>query len=189
MRILLIDNYDSFTYNLLHLLYTAGASEVVVQKNNKVTKRQISRSDALVFSPGPGLPSEAGLMKEIIEEYCSSKKMLGVCLGHQAIGEVFGAQIVHSGEIIHGEATQLHILDSSSLFKSIPEGSLVGRYHSWIIAKENFPSNLSITATDSKGVIMAIKHKEYNISGIQFHPESVMTPLGLIMMQNWLAEG
>ncbi len=186
MRILLIDNYDSFTYNLLHLLRNAGVDDIVVQKNDKVSTSQILKIDAVVFSPGPGLPSEAGMMKQIIEKYKSTKKMLGVCLGHQAIGEVFGAAIVHSGEIFHGEATNLNILDNAGVFKGIPTGTLVGRYHSWIISNHNFPSCLQVTATDNKGVIMAICHRDFDITGIQFHPESVMTPLGLSMVKNWL---
>lgn len=187
MRILLIDNYDSFTYNLFHLLQMAGGDEIVVQKNDRILTSAIVKCDAIVFSPGPGLPSKAGRMEQIIEAYKSKKKMLGVCLGHQAIGEIFGASVVHSGEIIHGEATPLNIVENGGIFDSIPNGTLVGRYHSWIISNTNFPSALKVTATDNQGIIMAIRHLHYDITGVQFHPESIMTPMGGKMIKNWLS--
>jgi anthranilate synthase component 2 len=186
MKIVLIDNYDSFTWNLHQLLLKAGALEVVVIENDKVTDDDIESANAIVFSPGPGLPEEAGRMKEIIKKYSSRKKMLGICLGHQAIAEVFGATLEHADEIFHGTSTKLRIFERNSIFRDLPDEVLAGRYHSWIVSSKGFPEVLQILATDEKGVIMAFKHQILNITGVQFHPESILTPLGEKMMSNWI---
>jgi anthranilate synthase component II len=186
MRILLIDNYDSFTWNLHQLLLKSGAGSIEVVKNDLVQNKLIEQCDAIVFSPGPGLPHEAGRMKEIIKDYASVKKMLGICLGHQAIAEVFGAMLVQADEIFHGTATRLQILERDFLFRDIPENVLGGRYHSWVVSSENFPQELLVTAKDEKGVIMALRHKKLSITGVQFHPESILTPLGVQMIRNWI---
>lgn len=186
MNLLLIDNYDSFTWNLHQLLQKTGSHNIGVVKNDCIDETLLQKADAFIFSPGPGLPNDAGKMKSIIMSYASKKKMLGVCLGHQAIGEVFGAKIVRSNNIYHGVQTKLNIHSNIGIFKNIPQHTLVGRYHSWVISKSEFPENLEITATDDSGNIMAIKHKNLDITGIQFHPESIMTPTGMQMLKNWL---
>ncbi len=186
MRILLIDNYDSFTWNLYQLLLKAGAGVIEVVKNDQVIPDHISRADAIVFSPGPGLPQDAGNMKEIIIQNLEMKKMLGICLGHQAIAEVFGASLIQSDVIFHGTATLLTILEPAYLFKEMPERVMAGRYHSWVVDPVNFPTELQVTATDEKGVIMAMRHKTLDITGVQFHPESILTPLGEKMIRNWM---
>jgi len=186
MHILLIDNYDSFTWNLHQLLVKAGVKNIVVVKNDMVIPQQIISADAIVFSPGPGLPNEAGMMKETIRNYAGTKKMLGICLGHQAIAEVFGASLVQADKIFHGTASPLHILEQTSIFSNVPENVLVGRYHSWVVDTYGFPKELLITATDHKGVIMALRHKTMDITGVQFHPESILTPAGEKMMRNWM---
>lgn len=186
MKVLLIDNYDSFTWNLHHLLVAAGLKHIQVIPNDKVQDNMIAEADALVFSPGPGLPDEAGQMKSIIRQNAGIKKMLGVCLGHQAIAEVCGAALVHADEINHGTSTSLEILERNYLFIDLPENVSVGRYHSWVVSPEKFPDELIITALDHKGNIMALRHKLFDITGVQFHPESILTPLGVKMIQNWL---
>lgn len=187
MKILLIDNYDSFTWNLHHLLMNAGATEVDVVKNDSVDSNMIQKADALVFSPGPGLPDDAGQMKEIIRLYAGRKKMLGICLGHQAIAEVYGASLVHADEICHGTSTDLRILERDCIFTGMPDTVLVGRYHSWVVSNTDFPIALKITSTDEKGVIMSFRHNLLDITAVQFHPESILTPLGEKMIRNWMA--
>lgn len=186
MRILLVDNYDSFTWNLYQLLQKAGAVTIDVLKNDTVLQKNIDWAEAIVFSPGPGLPSEAGQMMNIIRQNAGSKKMLGICLGHQAIAEVFGARLKQADEIFHGSATALTILESTHIFHGMKDNVLAGRYHSWVVDTNDFPDELLVTATDDKGTIMALRHKWMNISGVQFHPESILTPDGEIMMRNWL---
>jgi anthranilate synthase component 2 len=186
MKILLIDNYDSFTWNLHHTLLKAGANVVNVVKNDAVEDEQAFNADAVVFSPGPGLPEEAGRMKEIIRLLSGTKKMLGICLGHQAIAEVFGAGLIHADEIFHGTSTKLEIKERSFVFRNLPAKVFVGRYHSWVVSTEDFPEALQITATDEKGVIMAFRHRSLEITGVQFHPESILTPLGEKMIRNWM---
>jgi anthranilate synthase component 2 len=186
MKVLLIDNYDSFTWNLHHLLIEAGLENVQVATNDRIDDLMITTADALVFSPGPGLPDEAGQMKCIVRKYSGIKKMLGVCLGHQAIAEVFGASLIHADEIFHGTATRIEILEHDYLFRNLPEDVSVGRYHSWVVNPEQFPERLKITAIDSVGNIMAIRHRTLDITGVQFHPESIMTPLGVQMIRNWM---
>lgn len=183
-NILLIDNYDSFTFNLVHYLEDLQASVTVV-RNDKITPEQCECYDAVVLSPGPGIPSEAGNLLSIIDYLKDKRPLLGICLGHQAITEVFGGTIINLDKVYHGIATTMNH-NSSIIFKNIPSPFEAGRYHSWVAQNENFPSQLEITARDENGQIMALKHKELPIYGIQFHPESIMTPDGKTMLKNFL---
>ncbi len=187
MKILVIDNYDSFTFNLVHAIKKISGLQVDVFRNDEIQLEDIDKYDKIVLSPGPGLPEEAGLLLEIIKTYASSKSILGVCLGHQAIGEAFGAKLLNMNRVIHGMATPVKITaPGSTLFSGLPETFDVGRYHSWIVQKENLPECFEITSCDDDGRIMSMKHKEYNVEGVQFHPESVLTPLGEKIIENWL---
>ena len=188
-RIVIIDNYDSFTYNLSHLLKEAGA-DVTVFRNDQFQLEELQQFDKIVLSPGPGIPSEAGLLLDVIRTYAPTKPMLGVCLGHQAIGEVFGARLLNLDDVVHGVATPCRIVASDPIFKGLAESITVGRYHSWVVSQEDFPSCLEITAVSDDGGsvpnIMALRHREYEVHGIQFHPESVLTPEGKIIIKNFL---
>lgn len=186
MKISIIDNYDSFTYNLAHLVRELGA-EVKVYRNDQFEMNDLADTDKIILSPGPGIPSEAGKLLDVIRYYAGKKPMLGVCLGHQAIGEVFGAKLENLDDVFHGVATEGSQLGYDYIFKGLPERFLMGRYHSWVVSKEDFPDCLEITAQSDEGQIMALKHKEYDIHGIQFHPESVLTPDGRAIVSNWLA--
>ncbi len=186
MKISIIDNYDSFTYNLAHLVKELGA-EVKVYRNDQFEMNDLADTDKIILSPGPGIPSEAGKLLDVIRYYAGKKPMLGVCLGHQAIGEVFGAKLENLDDVFHGVATKGSQLGNDYIFKGLPERFLMGRYHSWVVSKEDFPDCLEITAQSDEGQIMALKHKEYDIHGIQFHPESVLTPDGRAIVSNWLA--
>lgn len=186
MKISIIDNYDSFTYNLAHLVKELGA-EVKVYRNDQFEMNDLADTDKIILSPGPGIPSEAGKLLDVIRYYAGKKPMLGVCLGHQAIGEVFGAKLENLDDVFHGVATEGSQLGNDYIFKGLPERFLMGRYHSWVVSKEDFPDCLEITAQSDEGQIMALKHKEYDIHGIQFHPESVLTPDGRAIISNWLA--
>lgn len=181
----MLDNYDSFTYNLVHIFEALGV-EVDVFRNDKITVEEAGKYDYIVLSPGPGLPEEAGILLPLIREYASTKKILGVCLGHQAIGEVFGGTLVNMNQVVHGKAKATKVIGDDKVFKNLPLEFESGRYHSWVIDKETILDPLVITAVDEDGFVMAIKHKEYDVHGIQFHPESVMTPLGKQMIENWL---
>ena len=186
MRIAIIDNYDSFTYNLAHLVRELGA-EVTVMRNDRFAIGQLEPFDKLLLSPGPGIPSEAGLMPEAIKTYAGRKPMLGVCLGHQAIAEAFGARLVNLSEVYHGVATEGTLLSGDYIFDRLPRRIAMGRYHSWVVSKEDFPDCLEITAVDTEeGQIMGLRHREYDVRGIQFHPESVLTPQGKRIIENWL---
>ena len=185
MRIVIIDNYDSFTYNLSHLVKETGA-EVTVLRNDQFQLSDISGFGKIILSPGPGIPDEAGRLKEVIETYAGKKPILGVCLGHQAIGEVFGARLVNLPDVFHGVATPCHIIANDPIFNTIPHDFTVGRYHSWVVGQKDFPSCLEVTAVSDEGLVMALRHREYNIHGIQFHPESVLTPQGKVIIQNFL---
>ena len=186
MKISITDNYDSFTYNLAHLVRELGA-EVKVYRNDQFEMNDLADTDKIILSPGPGIPSEAGKLLDVIRYYAGKKPMLGVCLGHQAIGEVFGAKLENLDDVFHGVATEGSQLGNDYIFKGLPERFLMGRYHSWVVSKEDFPDCLEITAQSDEGQIMALKHKEYDIHGIQFHPESVLTPDGRAIISNWLA--
>ena len=210
MKILIFDNYDSFTYNLVHLVEKITGEKVDVYRNDKIPLEKVKEYDKIILSPGPGVPSEAGLLLPLIKEYAATKSILGVCLGHQAVGEAFGGKLTNLSSVFHGVATPVRIVkretsdvnvvdaartpassgtgtpSQKDLFKGLAEIFPAGRYHSWIVSKENFPGELEITAEDENGFIMALQHKIYDVQGVQFHPESVLTPDGAKIMRNWL---
>ncbi len=188
MKILLIDNFDSFTYNLLHYVEQACEDEVKVVRNDALTLDEIRRYDKILLSPGPGLPQEAGITMDVIREFSSTKSILGVCLGHQAIAEAFGGKLKNLPTVSHGVATPIFIENDDSLFNGLPSSFEVGRYHSWVLDENNIPSELIVTARDGDGIVMAIKHKTLDVKGVQFHPESIMTPFGLDMIRNWIRQ-
>lgn len=191
MKILVFDNYDSFTYNLVHLVEKITHTKVEVYRNDQIALEKVKDYDKIILSPGPGIPVEAGLLLPLIKEYAPAKSILGVCLGHQAIGEAFGGQLINLSTVYHGVATEIGVgsLESgvrSRLFEGLPERFEAGRYHSWIIAEENFPDELEVTARDENNLIMALQHKKYDVQGVQFHPESILTPYGEKILRNWL---
>lgn len=187
MKILVFDNYDSFTYNLVHLVEKIVDDKVDVCRNDKIPLEKIKEYDKIILSPGPGIPEEAGLLLPLIKEYAASKSILGVCLGHQAIGQSFGGKLTNLSSVFHGVATSCQLSDvSSPLFKDMPCCLEIGRYHSWVVDKEDFPDELEITAEDDNGFIMGLQHKTYDVQGVQFHPESVLTPMGEQILRNWL---
>ncbi len=186
MKILVIDNYDSFVYNLVHYLEELDC-EVTVIRNDRFHLDEVEEYDKILLSPGPGIPDEAGLLKEVIKKYATSKSMLGVCLGQQAIGEVFGGSIENLSEVFHGVATNAIItVEDEPLFKGLEKEIEVGRYHSWVVSKKDFPDVLEVTAVDENGQIMALRHRTLDIRGVQFHPESVLTPKGKQIIKNWI---
>ncbi|RMG39151.1 MAG: aminodeoxychorismate/anthranilate synthase component II [Candidatus Dadabacteria bacterium] len=185
--ILVIDNYDSFTFNLVHMLRELSAEDITVWRNDKFAVEDVARFSKIVLSPGPGLPQEAGKMPELIARFAAEKQILGVCLGHQAIAEYCGATLKNLSRVFHGVQSDIIIKDSSDyLFSGLKSSFKAGRYHSWSVSRDNIPDQLIVTAEDSDGEIMAIRHKEFNLRGIQFHPESVMTPCGKDIISNWL---
>ena len=200
MKILVFDNYDSFTYNLVHLVEKIINEKVDVHRNDQIPLEKVKDYDKIILSPGPGIPSEAGLLLPLIKEYAASKSILGVCLGHQAIGEAFGGKLVNLSTVYHGVATPIKLVTAQSsgansiaveqtrknLFEGLPEELEVGRYHSWVVSNENFPDVLEVTAQDDNGFIMGLQHKTYDVQGVQFHPESVLTPQGEVILRNWL---
>lgn len=199
MKTIIIDNYDSFTYNLAHLVKELGA-ETEVLRNDRFRLEELERFDKIILSPGPGIPEEAGLLLDVIRTYKGRKPILGVCLGEQAIGQAFGGRLTNLSEVFHGVQTEVRIrneelimkreeralLEEDYIFRGLPEEILVGRYHSWVVDREGFPDELAITAISPEGQIMALKHRQYDIHGIQFHPESVLTPEGKTIVKNWL---
>ena len=187
MKILVFDNYDSFTYNLVHLVEKITHEKVDVFRNDQIALEKVAAYDKIILSPGPGIPEEAGLLLELVKEYAPVKSILGVCLGHQAIAEVFGGKLINLDTVFHGVATPIKILNSKSeILKGLPDEIVVGRYHSWIVSDDNFPEELQVTARDENGYIMALQHKTFDVQGVQFHPESVLTPDGERIMRNWL---
>jgi len=186
-RILIVDNYDSFTYNLYHLIKELGFLNIEVLRNDKLTLNDVESFGKIILSPGPGVPSEAGWLCDIIQRYASKKSMLGVCLGHQAIAEVFGARLLNLKEVFHGVTTPVQVVKPDMLFEGLPDTFEVGRYHSWVVDSVGFPSSLDVTAIDADGSIMALRHREYDVRGIQFHPESILTPTGARILGNWLS--
>ncbi|MFL9484537.1 anthranilate synthase component II [Chitinophagaceae bacterium LWZ2-11] len=189
MNILVFDNYDSFTYNLVHLVEKITNIKVDVFRNDEIPLENVKAYDKIILSPGPGIPEEAGLLLPLIKEYAASKSILGVCLGHQAIGQAFGGTLVNLSTVYHGIATNCKLTtDKARLFKGMPKEFEVGRYHSWVIDDKAFPAELEITAKDEAGYIMALQHKKYDVQGVQFHPESVLTPVGETIMRNWLQQ-
>lgn len=183
-KILVIDNYDSFTYNLVHYLEELGC-EVIVKRNDQLTLEEADAFDKIVLSPGPGIPDEAGLLKQIIEKYAPTKSIFGVCLGQQAIAEVFGGSLINLDEVYHGIATKIQIIIDDTIFEGLPKEIEVGRYHSWVV-NPDLPEVLEATSLDENGQIMSLRHKTYDVRAVQFHPESVLTPQGKKMLENWL---
>lgn len=187
MKILVFDNYDSFTYNLVHLMEKIMHIKVDVYRNDQIPLERVNEYDKIILSPGPGIPEEAGLLLPLIKEYAPAKSILGVCLGHQAIGQAFGGTLVNLTSVYHGVATNCKLsVASCQLFQGLPDEIEVGRYHSWVVSKDNFPNELEITAEDENGMIMGLQHKTFDVQGVQFHPESVLTPRGEDILRNWL---
>lgn len=187
MKILVLDNYDSFTYNLVQYLQELSEDTIDVFRNDEISLEQVAVYDLIVLSPGPGVPADAGIMPALIKQYAASKIIFGVCLGLQAIGEAFGGTLHNLEQVFHGIETSIEIVDAeNAVFKDIPQGVQVGRYHSWVVRREDLPADLKITALDEAGMIMALQHKTYAISGVQFHPESVMTVSGKAILKNVL---
>ena len=185
MKTVIIDNYDSFTYNLAHLVKELGA-EVDVLRNDKFELEELEKYDKIILSPGPGIPEEAGLLLEVIRTYAGRKPILGVCLGEQAIGQAFGGKLTNLSEVFHGIQTNVKIKNKDYIFSGLPTEIPVGRYHSWVVDTDGFPEELVITAISSEGQIMALKHREYDVHGIPFHPDSVLSPDGKQIVGNWL---
>lgn len=187
MNILVFDNYDSFTYNLVHLVKSIVPDNVDVFRNDEIPLEKVKEYDKIILSPGPGIPSEAGLLLPLIREYAPTKSILGVCLGHQAIAEAFGGTLINLSTVFHGVATPINITNKDSrLLKGLPDNIKVGRYHSWIVSEDSFPEELEVTAVDENGYIMGLQHKTLDVQGVQFHPESVLTPDGEMILRNWL---
>jgi anthranilate synthase component 2 len=187
MKILIFDNYDSFTYNLVHLVEKILHQKVDVYRNDQITLEKVQEYDKIILSPGPGIPTEAGLLLPLIKQYAASKSILGVCLGHQAIGEAFGGKLINLSTVYHGVATDCQLSTvNCQLFKGLPEKITIGRYHSWIVSDQDFPGELEVTARDENNYIMALQHTKYDVQGVQFHPESILTPDGEKIMKNWL---
>lgn len=185
MKILMLDNYDSFTYNIVHYVESFDY-EVDVFRNDKISLEAIDAYDKIILSPGPGVPEEAGILLDTIKQYASSKCILGICLGHQAIGQVFGAELYNVGKVIHGKSRNTKVIQKDILFDGLEDNFESGRYHSWAIRNVNSP--LVVTAVDDDNIVQAIKHETYNVRGVQFHPESVMTPSGKKIIENWLTK-
>lgn len=185
MRLLIIDNYDSFTYNIVHAIRSLGV-EPDIYRNDLIDMDVIDSYDKIIISPGPGIPSEAGIVPEMLRRYASSKPILGICLGHQAIGERFGATLKNLPNVYHGVKSTITVHKPDYLFENLPDTLDVGRYHSWVVGKEGFPDGLEILATSPDGEIMALRHREYDIRGVQFHPESILTPEGFNILRNWI---
>lgn len=185
MKVAVIDNYDSFTYNLVHYLEDLNAI-VTVFRNDEFELSELEKFDKILLSPGPGVPDEAGLLKDVIKKFASTKSILGVCLGLQAIGEVFGGQLTNLEKVYHGVATKVTKTVDDFIFNDLPDEIEVGRYHSWVVSSENLPEDLIVTSVDKNGQIMSMKHAIYDIRGVQYHPESVLTPNGKKILENWL---
>ena len=188
MKILVFDNYDSFTYNLVHLVEKIINGKVTVVRNDEIKLEEIDQYDKIILSPGPGIPVEAGLLLPLIKQYAPTKSIFGVCLGQQAIGEAFGAKLINLKEVYHGISTPVKVTSRSGrIFNQLPDELEVGRYHSWVVDESTLPAELEVTARDEHDYIMALQHKKYDVSGVQFHPESVLTPEGEQILRNWLA--
>ena len=187
MKLLVLDNYDSFTYNVVHLLRHIGVTDIEVHRNDRITVEAVGQYDRIVLSPGPGIPLEAGIMPEVVRAYGPTKSIFGVCLGHQCIGEVYGGTLRNLGAPVHGKGVPTRVINQKELlFQGLPSTIVTGRYHSWVVSREGFPNDLTITAEDDKGEIMALSHKIFDVRGVQFHPESVLTEHGESMIRNWL---
>jgi len=186
VKILVFDNYDSFTYNLVHAVKKLGYTNIEVHRNDQITLEEIEKFDKIILSPGPGVPSESGILLDVIRTYAPTKSILGVCLGEQAIAEAFGGTLINLTDVHHGVSSQVNVLAEDVLFNGLAKQLEVGRYHSWAAEKSTLPECLTITAVDNEGMIMALQHKNYDVRGVQFHPESVLTPTGEQMLKNWL---
>jgi anthranilate synthase component 2 len=186
MKILILDNYDSFTYNLLHLVKELGYNEVDVIRNDQISLDEVEKYDKIILSSGPGIPSESGLLLPLIRQYGRSKSILGVCLGHLAIAKAYGATLINLDEVYHGIATDVRVIDRDVLFEGVPKIFPAGCYHSWSVSNIQLPNCLQVTAVDSEGQIMTLKHKAHNVHGVQFHPESILTPDGKTIVKNFL---
>lgn len=186
MKILVFDNYDSFTYNLVHAVKKLGYNDLEVHRNDQISIGDIERFDKIILSPGPGVPSESGILLDVIKTYAPTKSILGVCLGEQAIAEAFGGSLINLSEVYHGISSTIDIIEDNLIFKGLPKQIEVGRYHSWAVEKSTLPDCLKITAVDKAGMIMALTHKIFDVKGVQFHPESVLTPFGENILNNWL---
>lgn len=185
-KILVLDNYDSFTYNLVHYIRELGYTDLEVHRNDKISVEGCNRFDKIVLSPGPGIPDESGILKALIKAYAGKKPILGVCLGHQAIGEVFGAELENRKNVLHGVANNMKVIKEDVIYKGLPSEFQVGRYHSWQINKDKLGQELEVTAVDDEGAILSVRHKTFDICGVQFHPESILTEHGKQLMKNWL---
>ena len=186
MRILLLDNYDSFTYNLLHYAEKVSNAIVEVRRNNEIHLQEVEIYDKILISPGPGVPSEAGILKELIQYYAPHKSILGICLGHQAIAEVFGCSLLNMTKVYHGVAKDIHIKNRNYLYQGVPNVFKVGRYHSWCVNPEKISEEMAVDALDDEGNIMGISHKKFDVKGVQFHPESILSEYGEQLMKNWI---
>lgn len=186
-KILVFDNYDSFTYNLVQMIEQIAGEKVDVLRNDQVPLQDIEKYDKIILSPGPGIPEEAGILLEVIKKYAPTKSIFGVCLGQQAIAEAFGGSLINLTEIYHGVATESKQVKEHSIFKNLPETLEVGRYHSWAVNPDDFPEELEITSIDKNGMIMSLKHKTYDVHAVQYHPESILTPDGKKILANWLS--
>lgn len=185
MKLLIFDNYDSFTYNIAHAVRALGVKPDV-RRNDRITLEEVDAYDKIIISPGPGIPSEAGILPQLLERYASEKPILGVCLGHQAIGERFGAKLRNLSTVYHGVQTPVHLTADDYIFAGMPSEFEVGRYHSWVVDKSSLPEELQVTAFSPDGEIMAMRHRVYDVRGVQFHPESILTPYGMTIIENWL---
>ena len=186
MKILVLDNYDSFTYNLVHIIRELGYA-MDIYRNDKIGIGEVKQYDKILLSPGPGIPDEAGIMKQVVKEYGATKSILGVCLGHQGIGEVYGARLYNIPKVLHGVTSMAEVTDQSEyLFKDVPVTFQATHYHSWAVLADSFTSDLRITAVNDEGLVMGLSHVRYDVKGLQFHPESIMTPEGPKMIRNWL---
>lgn len=192
-KILILDNYDSFTYNLVQMVENIIKQKVAVFRNDEISLNQVNDFDKIILSPGPGIPNEAGILLPLIKQYAASKSILGVCLGHQAIGEAFGGRLTNLTRVFHGVATKIELKKdlgrsafNNDWFKGLENEIEVGRYHSWVVDRDEFPKELDVTSWDEHGMIMSLKHHVYDVQGVQFHPESLLTPLGKTMIENWL---
>lgn len=186
MKILVLDNYDSFTYNLVHAVNELGYHDVDVRRNDRIALDEVAGYDKIILSPGPGIPSEAGIMLDLIRRYAPTKSILGICLGEQAIGEAFGARLENLSDVYHGIGSEIKIVINDTLFTGIENNFQAGRYHSWVVSSQDLPDALEVTAIDGESRIMALAHREYDVRGVQFHPESVLTPDGKKIIRNWL---
>ncbi|MGY0407646.1 MAG: anthranilate synthase component II [Polaribacter sp.] len=187
MKILIVDNYDSFTYNLVHMVEKITGNFPTVFRNDEISIADVGNYELIMLSPGPGIPDEAGILKEVIKTYAGTKPIFGVCLGLQAITEVFGGKIINLEEVFHGVATEMKVTDKNAIiFKDVPKTFMAGRYHSWAATDEDFPEEIQVTARDEEGRIQAIQHKIFPISAVQFHPESILTDIGEQLVRNFI---